>query len=244
MNDKEQESGYRIHVFIMIRSFIKLIFPDLCPGCNRVLFHNESQICTACLYYMPRTNYTKEIGNPVAMLFWGRAYLSYATSLYHFTKGGRLQNMLHSLKYRNQKHIGIMLGQLLGSDLKKSFFNTTDVIIPVPLHRKRLKSRGYNQSGLIAEGVSRSMGKPIDSSSCERVLISETQTDKSRYERWQNVEDIFRINEPELFKSKHVLIIDDVVTTGATLEACAVEFLKIPNVRVSIATVAVAEMLM
>ena len=141
-----------------------------------------------------------------------------------------------------QFEIGILLGTLLGRELNDSFFRMVDVVIPVPMHKQKMKKRGYNQSELIASGISRQMKKPLDVLSCIKTAKNETQTNKSRFERWQNVEGIFTVPDKEKLKYNHILLVDDVVTTGSTLEACAHELLKIEGVKVSIATVAVADM--
>lgn len=227
----------------MLSSLVSLFYPETCTACDKILLQNEYLICTSCLYHLPRTNFINVADNPVARLFWGRIKLTYATSLYYFHKGGRLQNIIHKLKYKGNYETGILLGTLLGYELKNSFFRSVDVIIPVPMHKQKMKKRGYNQSEMIAIGISRSMNKPLDTDSCIKVIKTETQTNKSRYERWQNVEGIFTIQNEDKFRSRHVLLVDDVVTTGATLEACAHEFLKIKEVKVSIATVAVADMM-
>ncbi len=227
----------------MLSSLVNLIYPLTCSACDRVLLQNEYLICTVCLYHLPGTGFTKMIDNPVARLFWGRVRLTYATSMYYFYKGGKLQNMIHKLKYKGQFEIGVLLGTLLGRELNDSFFRMVDVVIPVPMHKQKMKKRGYNQSELIASGISRQMKKPLDVLSCIKTVKNETQTNKSRFERWQNVEGIFTITDKDKLKYNHILLVDDVVTTGSTLEACAHELLKIEGVKVSIATVAVADMM-
>jgi len=227
----------------MFSSFVNLIYPLTCAACDRVLLHNEYLICTRCLYQLPRTGFTNIIDNPVARLFWGRIRLTYATAMYHFYKGGTLQNMIHKLKYKGQYEVGILLGTMLGHELNNSFFRNVDLIIPVPMHSQKILKRGYNQSEWIALGISRIMKKPLDVRSCIKAVKTETQTNKSRFERWKNVENIFVIPNAEKLGFSHILLVDDVVTTGATLEACAREFLKIEGVRVSIATVAVTDMM-
>jgi ComF family protein len=241
------KDGYRIKgqkLPVMLSDLMNLFYPLTCTACDRVLLYNEYLICTSCLYRLPRTNFTGIVDNPVARLFWGRVNLTYATALYHFHKGGRLQHMIHKLKYKGNYETGLLLGSLLGHELRHSYFNKVDIIIPVPMHKQRMKKRGYNQSELIAIGISRIMKKPLDTVSCLRTVRTETQTNKSRFERWQNVEGIFAITDAAQFRFRHILLVDDVVTTGATLEACAHEFLKIEGAKVSIAAVAVADMML
>jgi ComF family protein len=178
--------------------------------------------------------------NPVAKLFWGRTKVEFATAFFHFNKGSKYQGMMHKFKYHNCKEIGFVLGKYFGTSIKDSNFNKIDIIIPVPLHKSKLKKRGYNQSEWIAKGMSESLSKPIDSNTLIRKIATETQTRKSRFERWKNVDNIFGIQNADHIKGKHILLVDDVVTTGSTLEACANAILEIENTKVSIATLAVA----
>ena len=180
--------------------------------------------------------------NPVARMFWGRIRLRYATAVYHYARGGRLQKIMHRLKYKGDMKAGTGLGMLMGERLKGTCFQEADVVVPVPLHGEKLKKRGYNQSALIAGGLGRVMDRPVDVSSCIRSGNSGTQTRKSRIERWQNVEGIFHVTDCEPFIGKHVLLVDDVVTTGATLEACGGELLKIPGLTLSVVTAGVADL--
>lgn len=220
--------------------FFNLFFPDLCVVCNSHLVAQEELICTKCLYNLPKTNYHKEISNPVSQLFWGRTKVEFATAYFMFSKGSKYQGMMHKFKYHGYKEIGFVLGKALGNQLKNSFFNQVDVIIPVPLHKSKLKKRGYNQSEWIANGLSETLQKPVDVKSFIRSVATETQTRKSRFERWKNVKNIFKITNEKALEGKHVLLVDDVVTTGSTLEACTNVILKVKNTKVSIAALAVA----
>ncbi len=178
--------------------------------------------------------------NPVSRVFWGRINIKAATSFLFYSKQGKVQNLIHHLKYRRQKDVGIELGKLFGIELQKSpFYKDLDFIIPVPLHPKKLRKRGYNQSLVIAEGLKKSMGIDVFTG-LQRKIHSSTQTKKSRYERWENVKDIFKIENPEELENKSILLIDDVLTTGATLEACATVLSDVPNITISIATLAYA----
>ncbi len=178
--------------------------------------------------------------NPVSRVFWGRVNIKAATSFLFFSKQGKVQNLIHQLKYRRQKDVGIELGRIFGKDLQQSpHFTNIDFIIPVPLHPKKLSKRGYNQSLVIAEGLKKSMGIEIFTG-LQRKTHSSTQTKKSRYQRWENVKDIFEIINPEKLENKNILLIDDVLTTGATLEACAAVLSEVPNITISIATLAYA----
>jgi len=220
--------------------FFNLFFPDLCVVCNEHLVNQEKLICTKCLYKLPKTNFHLHKDNPVSQVFWGRVPIENATGYFFFHKGSTYQHMMHKYKYHGYKEIGYVLGKSFGSQLRESHFNTIDVIVPVPLHKTKLKKRGYNQSEWFGMGLAEALEKPIDTKNFMRSIATETQTRKSRFERWKNVEDIFTVVNPELLMGKHILLVDDVVTTGATLEACAHKLLEIPETKISIATLAVA----
>lgn len=174
------------------------------------------------------------------MLFWGRAKIESASAFLYFEKGSRYQNIFHELKYKGKKDLGILLGNLYGKKLAESRFNNIDIIIPVPLHQSRLNQRGYNQSEVIAIGLAETMQKTIDIKSVIRVKATKTQTSHSRYERWRNVEGIFACIEREQLENKHILIVDDIVTTGATTESLIQELAGIRGIKISVAVLAVA----
>ncbi|MFH1004622.1 MAG: phosphoribosyltransferase family protein [Bacteroidota bacterium] len=172
-------------------------------------------------------------------LFWGRVDIFSATSLYGFLKGGKVQHLIHQLKYRGKKEIGVSIGKYYGNELKSSpLFRGMNIIIPVPLHPEKLKKRGYNQSETFAHGLSKSLEIENENDLLIRAYSSETQTKKSRFARWKNVESIFKITQPKKLQDKHILLVDDVVTTGATLESCAHKILDVPGTKVSVATIA------
>lgn len=224
----------------ILEDFVGLFFPKVCPACGFNLFRNEKCICTRCLYHLPKTNFEKIKDNPVAMIFWGRVQIELATSFFYFNKGSKFRKLVHKLKYKGATDIGFELGCQFGLRLAESDFNTIDVIIPVPLHPEKFKKRGYNQSEYIASGIAHVLKKELNTSALVRTLSSSTQTRKTRFERWQNVENIFEVQKPNELINKHVLIVDDVITTGSTLEACAIAIKKINNTKVSIATLATA----
>jgi ComF family protein len=224
----------------VISSIIDFFYPRICPGCKIALVKGENCICSKCLFQLPRTNFLADKENVVAKIFWGRIYIENAASFLYFQKGGRLQEILHHLKYRKLGQIGVELGQLFGKELIQSHFAEANVIVPVPLHPSRLRKRGYNQSEKIGQGISETMGIPMITNAIKRVQKNESQTHKSRYDRWENVEQIFKISDTFTLTGKHVLLVDDVITTGATIEACAHEILKTPNCKVSIVTIAYA----
>jgi len=219
----------------------ELLFPRLCIICGDRLIEQEQWICLDCLHHIPRTNYHLEPDNRVAQLFYGRVQIEYATSFFYFSKGSKYQSLLHNLKYKGMKELGEEIGKQFGIDLLQSpEFSSVDVICPVPLHPSKEKKRGYNQSWWIASGIAQQMNKELSDNNLKRVTATETQTRKNRFERWQNVEGIFKLSDPEAFSGKHILLVDDVVTTGSTLEACAQTLLSQTNARVSIATLATA----
>jgi ComF family protein len=221
--------------------FISLLFPRLCYACGDHLLRNESLICTECYVVIPRTNYHILDDNPVAQLFWGRCLINKATAFSYYNKGSRIQKLIHNLKYRGIKEVGFELGRIYGLSLKSSgFTNDIDLIIPVPLHSTKKHVRGFNQSDVISEGLAEVTGISVDISSLVRIAVSDTQTKRSRYERWANVEGIFRVTDPEMIKGKHILLVDDVITTGSTIESCANELLKVEGVKVSVAALAFA----
>ena len=224
-----------------LEDFISLLFPSLCVSCGKSLYRNEGMICTQCLYKMPKTNYHFLKDNPVSRLFWGRINIESATACYFFDKGSRFRGLIHKMKYRGQKEIGYELGKIYGSELKESkLFNSTELIVPVPLHPKKERKRGYNQSEWVAKGIAESMGIMMNTGSVYRAVNTESQTRKGRYERWTNVENIFKISNPEDLENKHILIVDDVITTGSTLEACAYAILQLKGTKISCATLAMA----
>jgi len=219
----------------------ELLFPHLCVVCGDKLIEQEKWICLHCLHHIPRTNFHQDRDNRVAQLFYGRVQIEYATAFFYFSKGSNYQSLLHHLKYKGMKELGEEIGKHFGIDLLQSpEFSSVDVICPVPLHPSKEKKRGYNQSWWIASGMARQMQKELSDNNLKRVTATETQTRKSRFERWQNVDGIFELTHPEYFSGKHILLIDDVVTTGSTLEACAQTILSQTNARVSIATLATA----
>ncbi len=179
--------------------------------------------------------------NPVAQIFWGRVHLHAASATFFFAKKGRVQHLIHELKYKGNREAGLFLGEEMAKGLMLSdLFNDVNFLIPVPLHPKKILSRGYNQSEVITTGMARFMPATISTQHLKRSVASETQTKKSREARWKNVKDIFVLQNANELAGKHLLLVDDVITTGSTLEACAQTLLQIPNVKVSVAAAACA----
>ena len=221
--------------------FISLLFPRLCYACGCHLLRNENLICTGCYISIPRTNYHLQPENPVAQLFWGRCMVEKAAAFSFYTRGSRIRNLIHKLKYSGIKEIGYELGRIYAVSLKASGFTAgIDLIIPVPLHPSKKRIRGFNQSEYISEGISAVTGLSVDTVSLIRILQSSTQTSRTRYERWTNVEGIFRVADAGAIRGKHVLLVDDVITTGSTIESCVNELLKIEDVKVSVIAIACA----
>ncbi len=225
----------------MMENFLSLFFPNYCMGCGEPLTRGEELLCTFCLFHLPRTYFHQDPGNPAARIFWGRVRLEMASSFVFFHKGGNVQELLHQLKYQGKKEIGRYLGELYAYELGDTkAFDDIDMIIPVPLHPKKQRKRGYNQSQCFAEGLAGIMKVPVESKCLFRKENSATQTKRSRYERWENVEDIFGLRDSGKIAGKHVLLVDDVITTGATIEACASILLNIEGTRVSAMSIACA----
>jgi ComF family protein len=203
--------------------FVSLFFPKYCLGCDRALVKGEDMICTLCMLEMPQTDYHKSSENPLSHRLSYRIPIKHAMALFKFSKNGRVQQLLHRLKYRNHPEIGVTLGRFYGekitneSDIKEK----VDLIIPIPLHPARRRKRGYNQSAKFAEGLSERLDLPFTDDILERRIKTETQTRKSKLSRWENISGVFGVKEPGLLKGKKILLVDDVITTGSTLEACS-----------------------
>lgn len=223
-----------------LTDFFHLIYPDYCVVCDQLLQRHEKSLCTGCLFDLPRNNFHDDRENFVEQLFWGKVKLEMATSYLNFVKGGKVQRIMHKFKYKGYKEVGDHLGKRFGAELKQTCFQSVDGIVPIPLHRKKLKKRGYNQSEWLARGISKTLEKPLITDALVRHTFTDTQTKKSKFDRWQNVSEIFMLANHEEITGKHILIVDDVVTTGSTLEVAAAELLKCRDTRVSVATLAVA----
>lgn len=223
-------------------SFLSLLFPRCCVVCGRPLAKGEECLCTMCNINLPRTDYHLRKDNPVEKMFWGKIPLEHATSFFFYRKGSDFRQILHQLKYGGQKGIGAIMGRYMAAELLESgFFEGVDVILPVPLHKKKQQIRGYNQSEWIARGIAAVTGISIDTESVVRQKNTDTQTRKSFFERWENVEGIFQLHHAESLTGKHILIVDDVLTTGATTVECASCLTEIEGIRISILTLAMAE---
>jgi ComF family protein len=223
----------------VFHNLLHLFFPYRCCGCGTDLLSENNLFCFYCQAYMPLTGFESFPANPIEKIFWGRAEIMTATAYLYFTGGSSVQHSLHQLKYKGRKEIGIYFGQQMGKQLKQSGrFNACEIIVPLPLFAAREKIRGYNQATMIAAGIAQQLKIPVVQDAVFRVKKTETQTHKSRIQRWKNMESTFEIRDPARINGRHVLLVDDVVTTGASLEACAGVLLIVPGVQVSIACLA------
>ena len=218
----------------LLKDFTHLIYPKLCLTCGNDLSNKEELMCAKCEYDLPKTKFHKETDNPVEQIFWGRTQIEQATAYFFYKKGSRYQKLIHDLKYCGQKQIGQKLGKKMAMELIDSPFKEVDAIVPVPLHPRKQRKRGYNQSEMIARGISDVFDAPVIKNSLYRKLNNKSQTKKSRFDRWQNVKDVFAVKNENDFTNKHVLLVDDVITTGATLEACINQLLNCKDCRVSL----------
>ena len=222
-------------------SILQLVFPQVCNGCGSDLVSEDNKLCLVCHESLPQTSFHLHSNNPVEKLFWGRLPITAATAQYYFSKGSLVQHLMHRFKYRGDRELGLFLGRLMGYQLKETNrFNGVDVLIPLPLFPEKEKRRGYNQATLLCEGIAEVLEKPIIKGAMIRTTYTESQTKKNRIERWQNMEGRFQLVDNAAVKGRHILLVDDVVTTGATLEACGVEILKGEDVRLSVATLCVS----
>lgn len=222
-----------------IDDFLHLFFPHICLGCNSDVLNKEDELCAACLSNLPETGFLSAPNNPVEKIFYGRLNIQNAGSAFYFSKNSVIQNLIIQLKYRSNQNAGKFLGKLIGKKiLSSNRFNDVDVIVPLPLNDKKLYKRGYNQSLAIVEGINSAWNKPVVTNAVERIAFTETQTHKGRIARWQTMEGVFVVSEPALIQNKHVLLVDDVVTTGATLEACGTVILNVPGTKLSMLTAA------
>ena len=218
-----------------------LFYPHLCMGCGSDLLRTDDLLCFHCIDELPHTGYESMPGNPVEKIFYGRMPLEAAHAGYYFAKGALIQQLIHELKYRGNKDAGLYLSRSMGEKMLLSGrFSDIDYIVPLPLAAEKEFRRGFNQAEIICNGLSGSMNIPVLRKNITRIRFTETQTKKHRAERWENVSGSFFVNSPETIAGKHILLVDDVITTGATLEACAAAISAASTTRISIAALAVA----
>lgn len=224
-----------------LNHLINLFYPQVCAACGNLLMKGEETVCLSCRYLLPKTGYEKDIDNPLAKSFWGQVDFHAVTAEFFFSKTGKVQHLLHQLKYQGNRDAGFFLGQQIGESIKNTdLYKGVDCMVPIPLHPKKEFLRGYNQSFVIAQGVENVTKIPIVKDVLVRNVFTSTQTRKTREERWDNVKDIFEVKNYKVLENKHILLIDDVLTTGATLMAAGMTLKKLSNVKISVATAACA----
>lgn len=225
----------------LFTNLLDLFYPNLCLICGKSLIRGEEMICLSCLHNIPKTNYHLQTDNTVEKRFWGKVPIHRGTAFFFFYKGSPFQTLLHELKYRGNKEIGYLTGKYAAIDLMEvEDFRNVDVIVPVPLHPKKFQKRGYNQSEWIAKGLAKILDKPVDAKHLIRIRENTTQTKKSVYDRYKNTANIFSLTDLTVFQHQHVLLVDDVLTTGSTLEACMQVLIETDCIKISVFTLAIA----
>ena len=225
----------------LFASACHLFYPHHCTGCGSDLLGKDDLLCLQCMEALPFTGFENYPHNPIERIFYGRLEVSAATSGFYFVKGGLIQHLVHGLKYKGDKETGLFLSRLIGNRIFESKrFENPDYLIPLPLFAEKEFKRGFNQAEVICNGLSSSMNIPVLSGNVVRIHSTETQTKKHRTERWENVSDSFKVNDPGILENKHIVLVDDVITTGATLEACGQAISAAADVRISIVTLAAA----
>lgn len=225
----------------MINYLINLFFPKVCDGCRGILLQNENVFCTVCRHEMPLTQYHLDSKNEAMKKFYGKIDIQFASAFLYFNKKGMVQELIHNLKYKGHEEIGTALGNWYAADLKEVFFETPfDVVIPVPLHKRKFKERGYNQITTFGKAIADGFDISFNEKILLRKVYSKTQSKKNLLGRSENIENIFDVQFTEIDHNKHFLLVDDVLTTGATIEACSRALLKIPGAKISTICIAIA----
>jgi len=223
----------------IVKSILQLVYPHYCIGCGSDHLGLQQQLCSRCTHQLPETGFFQQPNNPVEKAFFGRIRISQAGALYYFTKQSLVQELMVQLKYHQNKHAGLFLGRMMGYTLRSEpRFADVDLLVPLPLNPKKEFKRGYNQAEVICEGIREVWSRPIQTKAIQRQKFTDSQTTQNRLSRWQNMEGVFQVIKPDQLINKHILLVDDVITTGATLEACGQAILSIPNCRLSIAAAA------
>lgn len=221
--------------------FLHLLYPELCVACGNDLPYSNTCFCVRCSTKLAPSDMHHSADNEFVTRLWGRLPLEHGAAAYYFTRNSPIRRAIHHLKYKNQPDIGQMLGRQFGRKLIQSpYFQQLDAIVPVPLHPRKERLRGYNQSAMFALGLSEALQVPMFQRAMTRHAFTETQTRKKRMERFENVGTVFSVVQPEKLRGKHLLLVDDVLTTGATLEVCGQKLLEIPGTRLSCVTMAIA----
>ncbi|MDA9069570.1 phosphoribosyltransferase family protein [Algibacter sp.] len=225
----------------MLKSIVNLFFPKVCYACHNLLNDNEDTICMDCRHDLPITNFHFDNNDSVAKALYGRAKIENGTALFRFEKKGNVQRLIHNLKYKDHEHIGFVLGNWLGGELKTlESYKNIDAVIPVPLHKNKLRKRGYNQVALFGQQVAEALNADYLDDVLVKVTNTKSQVNKKRLARWTNSDELFTLKNMEAIDNKHILVVDDIITTGATLEACISILNQAKNIKISIATMAIA----
>ncbi len=226
----------------MLRDLAYLFFPIYCAACDKPLYKNERLLCTTCRHILPLSNFHNVNAKKIEKVFYGRIKIENATSLFVFQKHGLVQNLIHNLKYRGREEIGIEIGRWLAEEISQnSDYQSIDAIIPVPLHKKRLRERGYNQVETFGVEIAKKLNVKYIDSVLKKNSYTSKQSKRGKLSRWVNTSETFGIQNESLLKNKHILLVDDIVTTGATIEACVNTLKTIPGIKISIATMAITE---
>lgn len=241
MQATQKKSGKIFFRRSFFDDFLSLLFPRTCEICGNSLYKNETLFCTHCLGRLPYTNWHRDPENPLHAVFWGKVPVKGVAAMLYFHHGNKVQTLLHKFKYKGVREIGHFIGKRYGYQLRtQEPFTEIDAIIPIPLHPHKQKKRGYNQSEVFARGLAEAMKVPVFTDVLIRKIASETQTRKTKIQRWENVKDIFEVVNGEKIIGKHLLVVDDVITTGSTLEASINLLLEHSGVQVSVAAIAAA----
>ena len=225
-----------------MKNLLNLFFPKVCEACNNVLSDNEVVLCTSCRHHLPVTNFHFDYAEDVKKVLYGRVKLENASALLHFSKKGIVQQILHNLKYRGHEDIGAFFGEWFGAELATlDHYKNIDVVLPVPLYKSKLRKRGYNQVTKFGEAIAKALNADYNDAVLIKTKSTKTQVFKGRLKRWNDDVALFDISENKSLVGKHILLVDDIITTGATVEACATVLLKIDNIKLSLATMAIAD---
>ncbi len=224
----------------MLKAIVNLLFPEVCCACNNLLSDGVKTICVDCRHDLPITNFHFNGNSSIEKVLYGRSEIENGTALFRFEKKSNVQRLIHNLKYKGQEHIGFVLGNWLGSELKiLESYNKIDIVIPVPLHKNKLKTRGYNQITCFGEQIAKALNARYVDNVLLKVTSTKSQAHKKRLARWNN-QTAFTLENKSIIENKHILIVDDIITTGATLEACITVLNQAKNIKTSIATIAIA----
>lgn len=224
----------------MLDSLVHLFFPKVCFACKNFLNDNEDSICVDCRHDLPVTNYHFNDDKHIENVLYGRARIENGTALFRYEKKGIVQQLIHNLKYKDQEKIGFVLGNWLGEELKTiSNYQSVDVVIPVPLHAQKLRKRGYNQVALFAKQIAHALNVNYNDTALLKTTNTKSQVNKKRLARWNNSSELFILQNKTTIENKHILLVDDIITTGATLEACILVLQQAENIKISIATMAI-----